>query len=499
MVKTPKEVYHDFKKKDIDKLTAVDLLIYLLENANSDDTRIECLKILQKIGNKNQKIFSILENLLISDSNEEIRILAANTLKILFRDKVLIPLRWALKHEKSWQFLMDIILTITEINDDNAKSILIEKIKNFENYKFNISLSSLFKNKEIYYFNVMELAEIANNYIIIKYFVDTLKKINYQVENGLITELDLSFSSNDVSGWKILKDLSKFIVFLKDLEKLILRSNRISQFPDSILSLQSLKYLDLSYNDLKKLPENISSCKSLEYLNLRYNSLTEIPDSIGNLKYLKILDLKHNKLSTLPPLIRDLSGLEVLNLHGNQFNTLPKSIEGLASLKKLKLGLNNLNRIPNWIKNLDSLKMLGLGGNKALSDDFENWIDFLPCLNELNLYDSNIRELPKSIGKLNSLETLIIPNNKLSSLPESFKQLNNLKKLDLSWNNINQLPEWINSLKSLEILNLRGNKLEVLPDTISDLKNLKVLNITLNKNIIQVPRELNNKELKIFK
>ena len=30
MVKTPKEVYHDFKKKDIDKLTAVDLLIYLL-------------------------------------------------------------------------------------------------------------------------------------------------------------------------------------------------------------------------------------------------------------------------------------------------------------------------------------------------------------------------------------------------------------------------------------------------------------------------------------
>jgi len=499
MVKTPKEVYHDFKKKDIDKLTAVDLLIYLLENANTDDTRIECLKILQKIGSKNQKIFSTLENLLISDSNEEIRILAADTLKILFRDQVLIPLRWALKHEKSWQFLMDIILTITEINDDNAKSILIEKIKNFENYKFNISLNNLFKTKEIYNFNIAQLAEITNNYIIIKYFVDTIKKINYQVENGVVTELDLSFSSNDVSGWKILKDLSKFLACLKDLEKLILRSNRISPFPESILSLKSLKYLDLSHNDLKKLPENISPCKSLEYLNLRYNDLTEIPNSIGDLKNLKILDLKHNKLSTLPPLIRNLSVLEVLNLHGNQFTTLPKSLEGLPSLKKLKLGLNNLNCLPKWIKNLDSLKMLGLGGNKALSDDFENWIDFLPPLNELNLYDSNIRELPKSIGKLDSLEILIIPNNKLSSLPESFKQLKNLRKLDLSWNDLTCLPEWINSLKSLEILNLRGNKLEVLPEIISELKQLKVLNLTLNKNIIQVPKDLNKEDLKIYR
>ncbi|TFG28303.1 MAG: hypothetical protein EU532_05535 [Promethearchaeota archaeon] len=499
MFKTPKEVYHDFKKKEIDKLTAEDLLIYLLENAKTDDIRIECLKILQKIGSKNQKIFSILENLLISDSNEEIRILAANILKILFRDKFLIPLRWALQHETSWQFLMDIILTITEINDENAKSILIEKIKNFENYKFNSSLSNLFKNKHINNFKVAQLAEIASNYIIIKYFVDTLKQIKFQVKNGLVTELDLSFTSNDISGWKILKDLSKFIGSLKKLKKLILKSNRISPFPESILSLKSLKYLDLSHNEIKKLPENISSCESLEYLNLRYNNLLEIPNSIGDLKNLKILDLKHNKLSTLPPLIQELSGLEVLNLHGNLFTTLPKSIEGLPSLKKLKLGLNNLNYVPKWIKSLCSLKMLGLGGNKALSDDFENWIDFLPSLHELNLYDSNIRKLPKSIGKLDSLEKLIIPNNKLSSLPESFKQLKNLRKLDLSWNDITYLPEWINSLKLLEELNLRGNKLEDLPETISELKQLKVLNITLNKNMIQIPKDLINKDLKIYR
>ena len=98
MALTPKKIYEDLKKKHIDKLTAADLLIDLIEADLSIETRLECIKILKKIDIKHKKIFSILENLLISDSNEEIRTLAANALKVLFQEKALSPLKWALEH-----------------------------------------------------------------------------------------------------------------------------------------------------------------------------------------------------------------------------------------------------------------------------------------------------------------------------------------------------------------------------------------------------------------
>ncbi len=496
--KNPRKIYEALRKGEIDKNSAADLLIYLIENADMVGTRIESIKTLQKIGNKSDKVFSILENLMISDSYEEIRTLAAITLKFLFKEKALSPLKWALDNEKSWQFLLDIVSYISEINNDHAKAILIEKIKKFENYQFTKNLSPLFKTKEIYKFGANNLTHIINNYIVIQYFKEALKEINYRVEKGLVTELNLSFASEKYFGWKVLKYLSSFLGYFNELCKLELRSNQIGKFPNSIFSLNSLKFIDLSHNNINTLPEGIRTLKCLEYLNLRYNNLKEIPNSINSLTNLKTLDLKHNKLSTLPSTIGKLTSLEVLNLHGNQFNILPSALQDLSSLKTLKLGLNSLNTVPEWIRNLSSLKKLGLGGNKALCN-FQEWIDFLPPLVELNLYDSDIKKLPDSIGILNSLEILKLPNNQITELPDSFKKLSNLKKLDLSWNDITFLPEWINSLSSLEELNLRGNKLKSLPESISSLTSLKILNVTLNKNLIDIPKELQNKGVQIFK
>lgn len=496
--KNPRKIYEALNKGELDKDSAADLLFYLIENADMVGTRIDSIKTLQKIGNKSEKVFSFLENLMISDFYEEIRIMAAITLKFLFQEKALAPLKWALDHERSWQFLLDIVSYISEINSDRAKSILIEKIKKFENYQFNKSLSPFLKSKEIYGFDTEKLAHIINNYIVIQYFKESLKEINYRVENGLVTELNLSFASEKYFGWKVLKYISSFLGFFNKISKLELRSNQIGRFPNSIFSLDSLAYLDLSHNNISTLPEEIRTLKSLEYLNLRYNNLREIPNSIGSLTNLKILDLKHNSLSTLPTTIGELTSLEVLNLHGNQFNILPPALENLSSLKKLKLGLNSLKSIPKWIKNIYALKSLGLGGNKALSN-FEDWIDFLPPLVELNLYDNNIKKLPDSIGSLSSLEILKLPNNQLTALPESFMNLSSLKKLDLSWNELAELPEWISSFSSLEELNLRGNKLETLPESIGALSSLKILNITLNKNIIDLPKDLQKKGLQIVK
>ncbi|MFX0081524.1 MAG: leucine-rich repeat domain-containing protein [Candidatus Hodarchaeota archaeon] len=498
MALNPKKIYDDLEKGEIDKLTAADSLIYLIGNNDLIELRQDCIETLLRIGVNNDKVFSVLEDLLVSDPNLEIRELSAQSLKILFQEKALAPLKWALDHEKSWQLLLTIVSIIQELNSQKAKSVLFDKIKSIDDLKFIKSLKNLLKTEEIQNLNTKNLAEIINNYIVIKHLKDTLKEFNYHIEDGLIVELDLTFASNETFGWKILKYLSEFIGVIEHLKKIELKSNKLGKVPDSIFSLNSLTYLDLSHNNLYKLPDQFKNLQTLAYLNLRYNQLTVIPPSIGTLKNLKKLDLKNNRLENLPPSIGNLSSLEVLNLHGNRLNTLPSSLKELYSLQKLKLGLNNLNSVPKWIKNLSSLQKLSLGGNKSLPK-IEEWFDFLPPISELNLYDNNIKVLPESIGSLDSLEVLILPNNHISTLPESFKNLTSLKKLDLSWNNITTLPGWIDSFSNLEELNLRGNQLSDLPESISSLHSLKTLDITLNKNIIQLPKDLEKKGLHIVK
>lgn len=498
MTLNPKKIYEDLKRKDIDISAVVDSLIYLIGNDDNFEVRFESIKILREIGFKSDKVFSILENLLVSDPNQEIRELAVTCLKALFQEKALSPFKWALDYEKSWRILMLIISCILEINNNEAKSVLIKKIKKFDKHKFNKSLIALFKTKKIQNFKTRELVEIIINYITVNYFEGVLKEVKYQIDKGLVVELDLSFTSNDTFGWKVLNNLSEFMKGLTHLKRLELQSNKLGKVPDSIFSLFFLKHLDLSHNEINKLPDSFHSLKSLEFLNLRYNHLSEIPNSISSLTKLKVLDLKHNKLTILPLSFGELTSLEDLNLHGNQLNTLPSSLEGLVSLEKLNLGLNGLKSVPIWIRNLRSLKNLGLGGNKYLSK-IEEWISLLPPIKELNLYDNDISELPESIGSLDSLEVLIIPNNHLVSLPESFKKLIFLKKLDLSWNDITDIPEWISSLSALQELNLRGNKLLKLPESISSIQSLRKLNVSLNKDIIQIPNDLENKGLQIIK
>ena len=492
MALNPKKIYNEFRKNVIDKESAIDSLIYLIENSDSIEIRISSIKTLLKIDSKDDKTFSILENLLISDSNEEIRILAANNLDVIFQEKALAPLQWALEHEKSmsWQFILDIISIVSKFNNQKAKSIFVEKIKKFDNDNFSDSLSFLFESGEIYNSSIDDFANIIANYAIINFFEEILKVVNYEVVDGLVSEVDLSFTSNNNSGWKVLKDLSTFISILKSLRKLELRGNQIGKFPNSIMSLSSLNYLDLSHNVLKILPDKINTLKSIEYLDLGYNLITELPLSLGELTNLKCLDLQHNRLPLLPETIGKLFSLEVLNLHGNQFSKFPASIESLSSLQTLNLGLNICNSVPDWIHKLKSLKKLGIGGNKSLSS--LEWIEFLPAIEELNLYDNNIKELPDSIGLLKSLEVLELPNNQILKLPDSFKNLSSLKKLDLSWNSLTNLPDWIGSLSSLEELNFRGNKIKTLPESMGNLLSLKFLNITLNNDFIQLPKSVTN-------
>ena len=89
----------------------------------------------------------------------------------------------------------------------------------------------------------------------------------------------------------------------------------------------------------------------------------------------------------------------------------------------------------------------------------------------LQLSDSKLTKLPKSIGMLSELKYLNLWNNKLYSLPQSFECLNKLEQLYLDWNFFSNIPNisWVklNSMKKLSITN--NFNLKSLPNSIFNL------------------------------
>jgi hypothetical protein len=75
---SPEQIREYYIKGMYNKKTSSDLLISLIEESPKDDDRTKCLLILGEIGFKTQMIHSLVENLMISDTNEVIHSIAVS-------------------------------------------------------------------------------------------------------------------------------------------------------------------------------------------------------------------------------------------------------------------------------------------------------------------------------------------------------------------------------------------------------------------------------------
>ncbi len=472
---TPRAIYKDYVNKDLDKKFAVQLLLILIDDAEKIDTRLESLKILDKIQADDDKTFKHLENLLISDLNEDVRILTTIILKNNYLEKALVPMVWALEHETSLKCLITVISTIGEINTRESKEVLIAKLRNLTKKEYGKILKALFKKKKIKNYSSKELAEVLLNYFVISFLKITFGYFKFKIDTfGLISELDLSNIERYSSSQNKLEWFLESIFSLQHLTKCDLRFNHLTKIPGNIPN--SIKNLDLSYNKIEKLSD-FSSFTLINSLNLKSNRLRNLPESLGFLTSLEKLNLRNNVLSNLPRSLNSISSLKILDLHGNKFSSLDINLN--KSLLELELGWNNLHFIPKSLEALSSLEKLGLGGNKLI--ELPEWFGSYPSLKRLDLYDNKLSKIPESLGFLTSLEKLNLRNNEIENLPSTFKNLKSLKVLNLSWNNFTSLPDWIGKLSSLEELNLWGNLIEKLPKSISALSSLKILDLNFNK------------------
>ena len=122
----PKEIYENFKQKNLDKSKASELLISVIENPIELDvrTRISSVKFLGLIGSKEENVYFFLENLLISDLDEKVRGTAASIIIRNFPNKALEPIKWALNHEKSESSIILIIKELEKSNNSELKTLL---------------------------------------------------------------------------------------------------------------------------------------------------------------------------------------------------------------------------------------------------------------------------------------------------------------------------------------------------------------------------------------
>ncbi|XP_043694606.1 putative disease resistance protein RGA3 [Telopea speciosissima] len=214
-----------------------------------------------------------------------------------------------------------------------------------------------------------------------------------------------------VYGGQIPAVSSELFHHLTCLRTLSLDETYIEELPNEIEKLIHLRYLSLSKARFKELPKTVENLHNLHILNLhRCNYLYKLPKGIGRLVNLIDLDLTEcSRLSYLPEGIGRLSrlcGLSDFIIGG-----------GVERGRGCKIGeLKDLNFLRG------SLRIIGVGrvenGNEAKMACLQNkqhlralHADFMIFSNLvfLELRDcKNCKQLPPILGKLPSLETLVI-------------------------------------------------------------------------------------------
>ncbi|PRQ48505.1 putative leucine-rich repeat domain, L domain-containing protein [Rosa chinensis] len=198
----------------------------------------------------------------------------------------------------------------------------------------------------------------------------------------------------------------------KYLKYLSLRGiSRITQLPDSILSLISLEILDLrACHDLERLPSDISSLKKLTHLDVSECFLLEgMPKGLQKLASLQVL--KGFLIGTLKKTpcrlgeLAKLKNLRRLSIHlGNEASVQQgefTKLEGVSSLRHLKISWGVLSS--NFKKDID--KESGK-------------LSFPSNLEKLDLQGLPISNLPEGLkpSKLKKLKKLYIMGGELNSL-----------------------------------------------------------------------------------
>ena len=225
--------------------------------------------------------------------------------------------------------------------------------------------------------------------------------------------IDISYNSIETVNTDVLSSIV-------NLERLILRLNKINIFPNLSANGKTLKELNLYYNQILTVPDELLVVlPKLTKIDLEWNNLIEMPDftSIPALTSLKLSNNKLKKIKslTLPP------SLKILELKHTPLRSLPKlrnlpllETLDLLDTKKLFLSRDYFKDVP-----LFPLEDLSIGGGfKMKRMDLPDISDFGATLEKLDIQKLEIPAMPHSVFSfLTSVFSLVVNGGKYPFLP----------------------------------------------------------------------------------
>ncbi|XP_065834337.1 leucine-rich repeat-containing protein 40-like isoform X2 [Oscarella lobularis] len=333
------------------------------------------------------------------------------------------------------------------------------------------------------------------------------------------------------------------LVAIQDLD---LSNNRLDVFPP-IAGMKSIQRLNLQHNRLSNLSSPKTECLSLKEIYLGNNELLAVDAAwLRGFPALIILDIRDNKLSSFPAEVTGCLKLERLDLSNNDISGLPYEMGNMAQLKSLALAGNPLKKLRRDIVQRGTAAILShlksrivqeqeppnvreaepvlSGGGRERKLEFRNkraatipsdLLSSAACagVSEVDFSRNALTEFPDGLCQLrDSMRTLSLAHNKLSSLSSAIvscvqltrldlsanslfdlpdvQPLSNLLELIISYNRFSRIPESVFKIKTLETLLASDNQLcEIDVDGLRNLKRLTSLDMQ-NNSIAQVPPEL---------
>lgn len=167
------------------------------------------------------------------------------------------------------------------------------------------------------------------------------------------------------------------IVYLKNLEKIILNHNMLTELPPLPKKVVALS---LSHNFFRDIPEGIKGLKKLHTLTLGHNMIEKIPDWFELFPTLHILDITNNKIRSIQNLDKNTE-IKILLVSDNKIKDI-SPIYNMHNLSIFDFSDNKVTKFDARIRNLKHLKIFSGLDNQI--DNFD--IFFLLKDTKINLH-----------------------------------------------------------------------------------------------------------------
>ncbi|MBD3228849.1 MAG: hypothetical protein GF329_11740 [Candidatus Lokiarchaeota archaeon] len=199
----------------MDRSGFIDLLVLLIERDNNKTNRYNAISFLDELNAFDNTLFKFIENLIISDSDPEIRKAALFILKKYYLEKALNLVKWAIKYENDYNCLISLIKVLVELNSPASKQLIISKLRkkikfdkndinNLPIKKYNSLIQKIYNNHNINSFSHNHIAKILIGYLTLSELIQRFYSVHYEInpKTYLPMKLDLSDIEFEVRGWK---------------------------------------------------------------------------------------------------------------------------------------------------------------------------------------------------------------------------------------------------------------------------------------------------------